>query len=640
MSNRNILQALQSASGAGVETLDVDDVFSTHLYTGNNSTQTITNGIDLSGEGGLVWTRSRSVGDNHRLTDTERGVNKGLDSSNTYAEFTATGANGVSQFNNNGFISDMSSSFFNNQSIVAWTFRKAPKFFDILTWTGNGVNGRVFNHSLDSKLGMITIKCTSDASTNWATWHRGSSNAALWLNSTNANSVNGGGQTASGFVYNPSTSTTSFSVDNGANVNQSGRTYVAYLWAHNDDDGEFGPDSDQDIIKCGSYESQGTSVQQEVNLGFEPQFVLIKAIDKTDHWYMLDSMRGIATKKDESNDQYLFANYGGAEATAGVIDLTSTGFKTTTYGNANSNGYNYAYMAIRRGPLAVPEDATKVFAIDTVAASNAGAPAFQSNFVTDHMIAKVPGSSGDWLSNSRLVGTKYMSTNTTAAETNSNSMLWDYNNGVWEYGSGGSYTAWMWKRAPGFFDVVSWEGASGTLNSVKHNLGVKPELVILKYRGATDSWYVYNSKTTGVMLLDSNGATLGSTNYMASTTATDLNVSLVSNPANSPIAYLFATVAGVSKVGSFTGSASDVTVDCGFSNGARFVIIKDTNATDDWYVYDSARGIVAGNDGYLELNTTNAENTGADYIDPHSSGFIITSGFMQSGRTYLFYAIA
>lgn len=142
------------------------------------------------------------------------------------------------------------------------------------------------------------------------------------------------------------------------------------------------------------------------------------------------------------------------------------------------------------------------------------------------------------------------------------------------------------------------------------------------------------------MLLDSNGATLGSTNYMASTTATDLNVSLVSNPANSPIAYLFATVAGVSKVGSFTGSASDVTVDCGFSNGARFVIIKDTNATDDWYVYDSARGIVAGNDGYLELNTTDAENTGGDYIDPHSSGFIITSGFMQSGRTYLFYAIA
>jgi len=36
-------------------------VFSTYLYTGNWSTQTINNGIDLAGEGGIVWIKWRNI---------------------------------------------------------------------------------------------------------------------------------------------------------------------------------------------------------------------------------------------------------------------------------------------------------------------------------------------------------------------------------------------------------------------------------------------------------------------------------------------------------------------------------------------------------------------------------------------------
>jgi hypothetical protein len=50
---------MQAAAGAaGDENLYIEDVFSTYLYTGNGSTQTITNDIDLDGEGGLVWGKS------------------------------------------------------------------------------------------------------------------------------------------------------------------------------------------------------------------------------------------------------------------------------------------------------------------------------------------------------------------------------------------------------------------------------------------------------------------------------------------------------------------------------------------------------------------------------------------------------
>ena len=91
-------------------------------------------------------------------------------------------------------------------------------------------------------------------------------------------------------------------------------------------------------------------------------------------------------------------------------------------------------------------------------------------------------------------------------------------------------------------------------------------------------------------------------------------------------------------MGSFVADGNAQNIDCGFSSGARFVLIKKSSGTFDWRVWDSTRGIVAGDDPYLFLNSTAAESTNGDWIDPHSSGFSITSAF--SNGTYIFYAIA
>ena len=108
------------------------------------------------------------------------------------------------------------------------------------------------------------------------------------------------------------------------------------------------------------------------------------------------------------------------------------------------------------------------------------------------------------------------------------------------------------------------------------------------------------------------------------------------------IAYLFATLAGVSKVGSYTGTGADLNVDCGFSAGARFILIKRTDYASQWYLWDSARGIVAGNDPWIELNNTNAQNSGQDAIDPLASGFTVTAAadVNQPSGNYIFLAIA
>ena len=110
------------------------------------------------------------------------------------------------------------------------------------------------------------------------------------------------------------------------------------------------------------------------------------------------------------------------------------------------------------------------------------------------------------------------------------------------------------------------------------------------------------------------------------------------------MAYLFASVSGISKVGSYTGTGNDVNVDCGFASGARLVIVKRSDSTGGWYLWDSARGIVAGNDSYYLMNSDAAQVTNTDYIDPLASGFTITSSapaeLNASGGTYVFLAIA
>ena len=67
---------------------------------------------------------------------------------------------------------------------------------------------------------------------------------------------------------------TEFTVGANVDVNAQAENYVAYLFAHNDGDGEFGPDGDADIIKCGSYTGNGSSTGPEIDLGFEPQWLL------------------------------------------------------------------------------------------------------------------------------------------------------------------------------------------------------------------------------------------------------------------------------------------------------------------------------------------------------------------------------
>jgi hypothetical protein len=304
--------------------------------------------------------------------------------------------------------------------------------------------------------------------------------------------------------------------------------------------------------------------------------------------------------------------------------------------------------------MKVPTLGTSVFSPQVQTPSGAGdyVMAGSSGFPIDWLPTRQKSVVTDWYQTSRLTN-NYMSPNTTAAEG-----AYAYNfalmQGVGAGWSTNDTVSYAFRRAPGFFDVVCYTGGTGTPRVLNHNLTTLPELVITKIRNFSGEDWVVNysnwSTITGGYLNStaafSNSSTAPSTDITSLTSTTyTLNTSNRRvNGAYNYVAYLFATCAGVSKVGSYTGTGTTLQINCGFTAGARFVLIKRTDSTGDWYVWDSARGIVAGNDPYLLLNSTAAEVTGTDYVDTYSAGFEISStapaAINASAGTFIFLAIA
>ena len=650
---------LQAAAGnAGGAGLDITEVFSTYLYDGTGSAQTITNNIDLAGEGGIVWLKSRSDATPHTLHTTDIGALNYLVPNNTSGNNAGLAGYGLTAFNSNGFSlgTDYEGENGSGKTYSSWTARKAEKFFDVVTYTGNG-SVRTIPHGLNCAVGSIFIK-RLDNNNPWIIFHR-SNGATVWMSFDTAAS---GGN--SGAFNNTMPTDSVFTLGTRDDVNNNGNTYVAYLFAHNDGDGGFGPDGDADIIKCGSYTGNGSSNGPVIDLGFEPQWLMIKRTDGTSSWQIVDSMRGMPVGGD---DAVLHADQTYQEAALkwNIVSPTSTGFQIVNAGAVvNQSGGNFIYMAIRRGPLAPPEAGTEVFAVhkETSATLNQTPPFLQpAPFAVDFISNKMFGGGSSWWSATRLTDAR-MQFNQTNAETSvSTTHEFDHNDGVAVNGLSGStnFMGYMWKRAPGYFDCVAYSGNSTAGRTVSHNvLGVAPEMIWVKSRNAFENWAVYHKGLNGgttpenyYLNLDTTAAENTQVGYWNNTAPTASNFTVGTNPrlndsAGTYIAYLFASLDGVSKVGSYTGSNSvAVEVNCGFTSGARFVIIKRTDDIGDWYLYDSVRGIVSSaDDPYLLLNTSDAEASNTNNIEPLSSGFKLTiqgtNPISVNGGSYIFYAIA
>tara|TARA_R110000851_G_scaffold187318_1_gene337122 strand:- start:27206 stop:29092 length:1887 start_codon:yes stop_codon:yes gene_type:complete len=619
--------------GAVRGAVNVADVFSTYLNkpVSDFTDYTISNGINTADNDAMIWGKSRSATGNHYIYDTVRGSSSGnaksLSSNSTNAE-TAANTDFIKTRNSDGFEVGFAAGggALTNSGIdyVFHTFRKATKFFDVQTAAHtNGVATIVDLSSLDA-VGMVEVKSTIGTS-NWFTWHRSlTAGSLVYLNLTNAETVDS----------TISVSGTSLTISSSAPTD----TYAVYAYAHD-------TDPDEGMIQCSSFTTDGSG-NADVTLGWEPQYVICKKTDTTGGWEMIDSMRGCSVG---GVDSLLQANTSAAEVSSSYCDFNSTGFSIT---NEFSNR-PLIYLAIRAPMMVEPESADEVFAIDTFGSTGDGkAPAYRSPFPVDFSLSKsVPNVDSNWVS-SRLTGTNRLKTDSTAAQAVNASAVYDYMNGwLGVTTTDANSQSWMWKRAKGFMSIFADTG-TGANKLESHDLGAVPELWLRKGRSGTTQWVWGSSLVANTEKINMptvagkvTDATAWNSTYPTSTqfsigTSSDVNTNTVTY-----ITYLFASLAGISKIDTYTGdNSAGKIINCGFSAGAKFVIIISLSSTRDIFFWDTTRGIVAGNSPHLSLNTTAAQVTTDDSIDPAAAGFAINqdaaTNINVTGESYLYYAIA
>jgi hypothetical protein len=336
-------------------------VMDVKLYTGNSSTQSISN-INFSPD--FVWIKCRNSSvPSHCLFDTIRGATKGLHSNETVAEWTA--ASTLTAFNsdgfslgNDGFVNDSartyaawtwdagSSTVTNTQgSITSQVRANASAGFSIVSWTGTGANGSI-GHGLGVAPQMVFAK-TRTKNDGWPVYHAGGgSNYQLFINQTDA-AVGGTS------YFNGAPTSTVVNLGNNSGSNQSGQPCIAYCWAPVSGYSSFGS-------------FVGTTSQPFVYLGFRPKLVWIKfasggANTSYTSWYMSDSVRD--TDNPQSGTGVLWANRSDAEGKRGDgttggsfldVDFLSNGFRVldqTNVAELNFSGATYIYCAWAESPF-------------------------------------------------------------------------------------------------------------------------------------------------------------------------------------------------------------------------------------------------------------------------------------------------
>ena len=287
--------------------------------------------------------------------------------------------------------------------------------------------------------------------------------------------------------------------------------------------------------------------------------------------------------------------------------------------------------------------------------------------------------------------TKYIRSNTTAAETTNGTLLKSFDTDGFTVGSNAStnynnqtLVSWGWKANGGStssntdgtgitstvqantdagFSIVTYTGiGAGNANpSVGHGLGVTPQVVLVKGRSQANSWIMYNYAIDGAnsrnkyLVLNSDGAAGTLANYWGTAASGGVTSSTFGVYADNQsgnnylngthVAYCFAEKQGYSKFGKYVGNgnANGSFIYTGFK--PAFLMIKDTGAAGNWFITDHKRNPFNLTDDWLVANGSGAETNylNASSVDYLSNGFKLRTSYSETNtnaRKYIYMAFA
>jgi hypothetical protein len=343
--------------------LQGNKVMDATLYTGNGSTQTITNAAGFKPD--LVWTKARNTAYSHVLYDSVRGTGttKALYSDATSAEGATPNFQNLTSYNSNGWSVGSTASTnilnANGDTFVGWQWQagqgstssntsgsitstvsvNTTAGFSVVTYTGSGSAATV-GHGLGVTPSMVIVKNRTNAGHSWAVRHVSlGSTQNLALQSTDA-AYTVSSDTSNGGIG--TLTSTTFSFISGTvgylNVNASANNYVAYCWAAIPGYSAFG-----------SYVANASADGPFIYTGFRPRWIMFKRTSSSTNWYVIDT----AISPYNSSTSGLYPNTSGAESTEGAVNILSNGFKCAQSSGAFNfpSGQTFAYVAFAENPF-------------------------------------------------------------------------------------------------------------------------------------------------------------------------------------------------------------------------------------------------------------------------------------------------
>lgn len=492
-------------------------------------------------------------------------------------------------------------------NIVGYAFKAARDFVDILPYTADETVSKKIYHGLGSVPKAALIKSVTEPGS-WYLWHADfvtTTGQVKLLNSINSTT------TDSGIIDVTDSYIEVNSVHLMANTD-----YAAMLFANS-----------EKIATTYYIGNGGTSIS--VDLGFRPQMFMI--IPDVDYGiiYIYDDMRGISRYGDDGSNPPLGIKFnsltqsGEAYSAGQRIYATRNGFNIENNGlDLNVNNRRYCIIAVRADDT-VPTSGSQVLAIDVGDNTKIDDNHMQFNapFKVDLAFSRDIGTTSGvdiYCAIRDAIGWRISLLTGTNPYANIGDTYLGYHNGWRNTITNPQQIAYSFKRAQGFLDAFVYYGSDLTNGAIEHNLGQTPKFIITKdLSDSTISCYTFCYYNT-----DTNNY---STSYMSPNSS---DTHYVAGPqmqltSHAYLAVLFGEVPGVSKIGTFTGTGTNLQIDCGFSGYPRLIMFR-TQGSNDLRIVDTYRGIVTdGNDSVANLFSSNAPITTADVVDLVQGGFIV-----------------